>query len=130
MADDPVNGCPPARMSLVEKRKLPTSEVTSPALPRMASATVCQNQLTGSNGTGISSSSLGPESLARQRAFEDVSEGGRHLDADGADDDPLDPELGLGHGGRLDRRHLPEEGENERQRADRPDQGAGVRSRL
>src|SRR5712692_2821829 len=56
------------------------------------------------------------------RPRQDLDQGARHLDADGSDDDALDPLLGLGHRAGVDRGHLPEEGEHEGEGADRADQ--------
>src|SRR5215469_73188 len=62
-------------------------------------------------------------SVAGNGPGEHVHQRPGHLDADGADDDPLDPLLGLENRLRLDGEHLPEEGDHEVQGTDRSNEG-------
>src|SRR5215471_2979576 len=61
-------------------------------------------------------------SVARHRTREHVHQRARHLDADRADHDALDPLLRLQHRLRLDSQHFPKKCNDERERADRADQ--------
>src|SRR5438477_4120590 len=58
----------------------------------------------------------------RHRAGEDSDQRARHLDADRADDDALDPLLSRERGLRLHGRDLPDEREDERESADGSDE--------
>src|SRR5215813_8934313 len=61
-------------------------------------------------------------SAARNGTSEDVHQRARHFNPDGADDDPLDPLLGLQHGLRLDGEHLPQKRDHEGQGTYRSDE--------
>jgi hypothetical protein len=58
-------------------------------------------------------------SVRRDRARENADKRAGDFDADGADDDALDPLLGRQRGLRFDRGDLPDEREDERERSDR-----------
>src|SRR2546423_1130354 len=73
------------------------------------------------------SSSARKLSTAMDRPREDLDQGAGHLDADGSDHDALDPLLGLGDRAGVDRGHLPEEGQDKCQGADRAHQGLADR---
>ncbi|TMC13457.1 MAG: hypothetical protein E6J41_00420 [Chloroflexi bacterium] len=66
--------------------------------------------------------STSPMSVTGNRPGQDVHQRARHLDAQGPDDDALDPLLGLEDGLGLDGKHLPEKCDYEGQGADGADQ--------
>src|SRR5215467_1272966 len=61
-------------------------------------------------------------SVAGNGPGEHVHQRPRHLDADGADDDPLDPLFGLKDRLGLDGEHLPQESDHKGESADRSDE--------